>query len=222
MAATSGPTRWWQLEGRGQVVTEALGRARTATEVERVASRTRLSQPIDIAARAWALALESCASALHLESPEAAADHMLQGNHVARMYCCHGLAEQVAASLWSSRRDLQAVYAPECDSCPQDFCLDDGDGANAPCVHLLVWARQRTPALAAHAAALGNALARVCQDMSGTQELPTVLHLRVIEDDDLIKLFGVGQRERWAARLEAYWLSTNDVVQTLYPQGIAT
>jgi hypothetical protein len=204
------------------VVTEVLGRARTATESELGRSRTRLSQPMDVAARAWALALESCANALRLESPEVAADQMLQGNHLARMHCCYGLAEQIAASLWSLQQDLQAVYAPECDSCPQDFCLDDGDGANAPCVHLLVWARQRTPALAARAAALGNALARVCQDMSGTQELPTVLHLRVIEDGDLVKLFGVGQRERWSARLQAYWLSMNEVVQTLYPQETAT
>jgi hypothetical protein len=177
---------------------------------------------MDIAESAWALALESCASKLRLKSPEIAADQMLQGNHLARMHCCHGLAEQVATSLWSSQQDLQAVYAPDCDSCPQAFCLDDGDGANTPCVHLLVWARQRTHALAARGAALGNALARVCQDMSGMQELPTVLHLRVMDDGDLMKLLGAGQRERWAARLQAYWLSMNEVVQTLYPQETAT
>jgi hypothetical protein len=214
--------RSWRQEGRTEVVTEALGRARTATGSELGRSRTRLSQPMDIAARAWALALESCANALHLESPQVAADQMLQGDHRARMACCYGLAEQIAASLWSSQQDLQAVYAPECGSCPQDFCLEDGNGANAPCVHLLVWARQRTPALTARAATLGNALARVCQDMSGTQGLPNVLHLRVIEDSDLVKLFGVGQRDRWAARLEAYWLSMNDVVQPLYPRENVT
>jgi hypothetical protein len=222
IAAASSSAQWWWQEGRGQVVTEALGRVRTATGSELGRSQPRLSQPMDIAARAWALALESCANALQLESPQAAADQMLRGNHRARMACCYGLAEQVAASLWSSQQGLQAVYAPECSSCPQDFCLEDGDGANAPCVHLLVWARQSTPALTAGAATLGNALARVCQEMSGTQALPNVLHLRVIEDDDLIKLFGVGQKERWAARLEAYWLSMNDVVQALYPRENVT
>jgi hypothetical protein len=204
------------------MATDVLGRIRTATEAGFERSQAPVSDPMDIAGRAWALALASCADRLHLESPEIAAEQMLQGNHLARMHCCQGLAEHVAASLWSSRQDLQAVYAPECGSCPQDFCLDDGGGANAPCVHLLVWARQRTPALTARAAALGNALARFCQEMGEMQELPTVLHLRVIEDGDLMKLFGAGQRERWAARLQAYWLSMNEVVQALYPRETAT
>jgi len=69
---------------------------------------------------------------------------------------------------------------------------------------------------------LGNALACVCQEMGASQELPTVLHLRVIEDSDLIKLFGAGQKDRWATRLPAYWLSMNEVVETLYPREADT
>jgi hypothetical protein len=202
--------------------TEVLGRIRTATEAGFGRPRAPLSDPIAIAERAWALALTSCANTLHLEGPEIAAEQMLQGNDLARMHCCQGLAEQVAASLWSTQQDLQAVYAPECDSCPQDFCIDDGGGANLPCVHLLVWARQRTPALTMRAATLGNALARFGQELGELRALPTVLHLKVIEDDDLIKLLGAGERDRWSSRLQAYWLSLNDVVQTLYPRETAT
>jgi hypothetical protein len=184
--------------------------------------QARLTDPVEFAERAWALSLASCADRLHLASAEIAAEQMLQGNNLARMHCCHGLAEQVAASLWSSQQDLQAVYAPECDSCPQDFCLEDGAGANLPCAHLLVWARHKAPTLTSRAAALGNALARFGQEMTNMEGLPTILHLRVVEDSDLAKFLGAGQKKRWSARLQAYWLSMNEVVEVLYPRKPAT
>jgi len=147
-----------------------------------------------------------------LESPKAAADQMRQGNNTARMHCCHGLAEQMAASLRSSYQNIQAVYAPYCDTCPQSFCLDQAV-LSAPLVHLLIWAHQKTPAIGSRAAALGNALASVCQDMIGIRELPNLLHIQVIDDADLENLFGAGRRERWPIQLQAHLLDMDEPIE---------
>jgi len=187
---------------------DILSRDRTMADLEPTVPATHLLDAFDVAASAWTWALESCANMMSLEGPEAAADQMRRGNTVARMHCCHGLAEQIAASLRSSYQNVQAVYAPYCDTCPQNFCLDKGV-QSAPLVHLLIWTQQKPPTLGARAAALGNALARVCQDLVGLQELPNMLQARVIEDADLEKLFGAGRRQGWSVRLQSYLLDTD-------------
>lgn len=174
----------------------------------------QLADPADVAARAWTWALESCARRMGLAGTAAVADQMRQGNNTVRLHCCHGLAEQVAGSLWSSQENIQAVYAPECDACPQGFCLEDGDH-HVPFVHLLIWARRKSPALGSRAAALGNALANACQDLIGMPDRPTVLRVQVIADADLEKLFGAGQRERWSTRLQAWLLAMNEPAEAL-------
>jgi hypothetical protein len=150
-----------------------------------------------------------------LDGPEAAAALMRQGNPIVRMHCCHELAEQVASSLRSAQQSIEAVYAPDCDSCPQGFCLDYGT-PSTPSVHLMVWARRKTPALGSRAATLGNALAQVYQSVVGTQGLPSLLHVQVIDDRDLEKLFGAGRREAWPLRLLTYLLASNEQVDLLY------
>jgi len=150
-----------------------------------------------------------------LESVEVAMEQIWKGNSTARMLCCRALAEGIATSLRSSYDGIQAVYAPDCGSCPEGFCVAEGN-PYAPFVHLLVWAQRKTPALGARAAALGNALSRVCQEMSSAQELPTVLQVQIIDDAELERLFGAGQRERWSVRLQAYLLASRDPVEEVY------
>ena len=193
---------------------DILSRDLARSDLELAASATYVLDAFDVAASAWTWALEACANMMSLEGPEAAADQMRRGNTVARMHCCHGLAEQIAASLRSSYQNVQAVYAPYCDTCPQSFCIEEGV-PNIPLVHLLVWAQQTPPTLGARAAALGNALARVCQDLTGLQELPNMLQARVVDDSDLEKLFGAGRRKRWSMRLQAYLLGMDEPVQEI-------
>jgi len=149
---------------------------------------------------------------LGLESPQTAADQVRQGNDIARMHCCHGLAEQMAASLRSSHPGIQAVFAPDCDACYQGFCLEQAV-STVPLVHLLVWTDQRVPTIGLRAAALGNALAGVCRDMVGIYERPSLLQARVISDVDLENLFGAGRRERWSLQLQAHLLSVDEPIQ---------
>jgi hypothetical protein len=200
------------------VVTDVLGQDRVVTGLEPAGVPTQPSDTIRIAERAWTRALESCASRIGLDSPEAVAAQMRQANGAVRMHCCRELAEQIAASLRSSHQDIQAIFAPDCGTCPQGVCADGGL-SSAPSVHLLIWAQLKTPALGLRTAALGNALARVCQDTIGTQESPTLLHTQVIDDGDLQKLFGAGHKERWPMRLQAYLLSMNEVVEEVGTRG---
>ena len=185
---------------------------RVLTDLKLGAPTPQLADAFDVAQRAWARAFEACANRMGLAGPKAAADQVRQGNSTARMHCCHGLAEEMAASLRSSYQSIQAVYAPYCDACPQSFCLDEAV-QTAPLVHLLVWAHHKPPAIGSRAAALGNALASVCQDVIGVQELPSLLHVQVIEDADLEGLFGAGRRERWPIRLESYLLGMNEPIE---------
>ena len=197
------------------MVTDILDRDRAVTDLTITVPRTPSADTIAVAKRVWTQALESCAACLGLESAEAAADQIWEGNGIARMQCCRALAEGIAASLTTSHQNIQAVYAPDCGACPEGFCVAEGD-SEAPFVHLLIWAQRKTPALGARVAALGNALARVCQDMRGTQELPTLLQAQVIGDAELEGLFGAGQRDRWSVRLQAYLLASNDPVEEVY------
>jgi hypothetical protein len=200
------------------MVTDVFGQTRVLTDSERTAPSTQISDVTDIAARAWAQALSACAKRVGLESPAVAVGRIRQGDSLVRMQCCHGLAEQISASLWSSHYAIQAVFAPECDSCPQHFCLENG-AAHTPLAHLLVWEQHRTTALRSWTASLGNALAGICQDIFDLQELPTSLSVQVIDDADLAKLFGAGHRERWPIRLQAYFLAMNESIEELYPRA---
>jgi hypothetical protein len=191
---------------------DILSRDLARSDLELAASATYVLDAFDIATSAWTRTLELCADMMGLADPEAAADQMRRGNTVARMHCCHGLAEQMAAALRSSYQTIQAVYAPYCEACPQSFCIEEGI-PNVPLVHLLIWAQQKPPTLGARAAALGNALARVCQDLTGLQELPNMLQARVLDDSDLEKLFGGGRRKRWSVQLQAYLLGMDGPVQ---------
>jgi hypothetical protein len=196
------------------MATDVFSRDRAATDVKLTTLPTQSTDTNDIAERAWSWALESCADRMGLDGSEAVAEQMRQGNDLVRMHCCHGLAEQVAASLRSSYQDIQAVYAPDCNTCPQGFCADERV-LQTPFVHLLVWAQHKTPALSSRTAALGNALARVGQGIVGTRELPNLLYARVIDNADLEKLFGAGRRERWPIRLQAYLLAMNEPSEEL-------
>jgi len=135
-----------------------------------------------------------------------------QGNDMARMHCCHRLAEQIAASLRSVNQSVQAVYAPDCDACYQSFCLDQCV-STVPLVHLFIWASEKTPAIGLRAAALGNALASVCRDLIGVYERPSLLQAQVIGDADLERLFGSGRRERWSTQLQTYLLGIGEPVE---------
>jgi hypothetical protein len=196
------------------VTTDILSQDRVLAGLESSATPRQLSDALGVAQQAWTRALECCADRMGLASPEAAVNEMRQGNGRARMHCCHGLADEIAASLRLAHQNIQGVYAPDCDTCPQDLCLDTAT-LNTPFVHLLVWADKKTPALSSRTATLGNALARVCQESVGTQDLPTVLDVRVIQDADLEKLLGSGQKQRWSIRLQAYLLAMNELTREL-------
>ena len=84
-----------------------------------------------------------------------------------------------------------------------------------PLVHLIVWTQRRTPALGSRAAALGNALATVCQDVIGVREVPSLLHVQAIDDNDMQNLFGARRRDLWTIRLQAYLLAMQEPVEEL-------
>ena len=194
------------------MATDVVRQDRIITGLKLTAPATPLPDVVAVATAAWTRALEACANRMGLEGLTAAADQVRQGNDIARMHCCHGLAEQMAASLRSSYQNIQAVYAPDCDGCPQSFCLDQAVHS-VPLVHLLVWVHHKAPAIGLRAAALGNALASVCQGMIGIQERPSLLHAQVMSDVDFEGLFGAGRRERWSIQLQAHLLGMGEPVE---------
>jgi hypothetical protein len=196
------------------MVTEAISQKRALRSARPTVVTDPLADATSAAERAWATALAACAERMGLEGSRAAADQIRKGNHIARMNCCRGLAEEIAASLRSWCKEIRAVYAPCCDVCPQGFCAGAEEQA-APTVHLLIWAQCRTPALGVRAALLDRALARVCEDMMGLEEVPGLLQARVIDDRDLERLLGAGRKDRWSSRLQAHFLAMNEVMEEL-------
>jgi hypothetical protein len=194
------------------MATDILQQGGAIADLGRSVPAAQVPDAFAVATSAWTRALESCADSIGLQGSQAAADQVRDGNALARMHCCHGLAEQVAASLRASYKSVQAVYAPYCDTCPQDFCVDKG-AHNTPLVHLLIWTQRKSPALNAGTAALGNALANVGQDVIGIRELPSLLEAQLIDNTDLEKLFGAGHRERWPVRLQGYLLDMDEPVE---------
>jgi hypothetical protein len=128
------------------------------------------------------------------------------------MHCCHGLAEQMAASLRSSSQNIQAIYTPDCDACYQSYCLDQCV-STVPLVHLFIWAGEKTSAIGLRAAALGNALASVCRELIGVYERSSLLQAQVMANAELEQLFGAGRRERWSTQLQTYLLGMGEPIE---------
>ena len=174
-----------------------------------------------VADRVLAWALERCATRMGLEGAQAAAGHVRAGDAVARMHCCASIAQQVANSLGTADRKVRAIYAPDYDILFQDLCSEEGAG-EASMVRLLVWTRRRTAELDALIVAWDLALARACREKIGAHELKPLLDVQVVEDRDVEKLLGYGQKDRMAARLAVYWMwSLHHVVDIVYEQAIA-
>jgi hypothetical protein len=196
------------------MATDILQQDRAIVGLERTVPGAQTRDTLGVARRAWTRALESCAERVGLTGARAAAGEVSNGNAIARMHCCHTLAEEVAASLRASQQEIQGIYAPYCDSCPQDFCVDKG-AHRTPLVHLLIWTQQKSPALNARTAALGNALAQVAEEWVGARDVPSLLETNQISSDDLETLFGAGHRERWPRQLQTYLLEMNEPVEEL-------
>jgi len=144
---------------------------------ERAVSSRQVADATVAAERIVVGALETCIQRMGLESSEAAARRIEQGDGLACMHCCCAMARQVAELLGSVHQSIQAVYAPDCDACPQGFCFGE-EGQIPPSVHLLVWARRKTAALDSQVAALRGSLARIYQDKIGTRGLSSLLNGR--------------------------------------------
>ena len=91
-----------------KVATNVFSQDRTAADVKLALAPAQPPDTTQIAERAWAQTLESCAKRMSLKGPEAVANQMRQGNSIVRMHCCHSLAEEMAASLRSSHRNIEA------------------------------------------------------------------------------------------------------------------
>jgi hypothetical protein len=191
-------------------MTEAILMQRDATP------SLQLPDMIAAAERALNWGLELCARRMGLDSAQTAVEQVRQGSAVARMYCCTGIAKQVAESLAASEESVRAVYAPDQDVLFRDLCASAEAGEEAT-VSLLVWTRHRTAALDSLVAAWDRALTQVCRDRIGAHGQVPVLDVHITEDTDLEKLFGAGPRAATATRLAVYWMwATNQVVDIVF------
>ena len=172
-----------------------------------------------VAERALTWALELCARRMGLDGPQAAAHHVRQGNAVARMHCCSGIAKQIAESLGASEQNVRAIYAPDYDVLFRDLCSDE-EARDESMVRLLVWTRRKTAALDSLVTAWDRALAQACRDKIGSHGQVPLLDVQVIDDTDVEKHFGSGRNEALATRLAVYWMWTmNQVVDIVYARS---
>jgi hypothetical protein len=171
------------------------------------------------AAHALTWALELCASRMGLDGPQTAARHVRQGNAVARMHCCSGIAKQVAESLGASEENIRAIYAPDYDILFQNLCSDK-EAQDESMVRLLVWTQRKTAVLDSLVTAWDRALAQACRDKIGSHWQGPLLDVQVIDDTDVEKHFGSVRNESLATRLAVYWMSTmNQVVDIVYARS---
>jgi hypothetical protein len=189
---------------------------------EAVLTRKEAKLPLqlpDLAAtaeRTLTWALESCARRMGLDDSQAAAQHVRQGNAVARLHCCSSIAKQVAESLGGAEQKVRAIYAPDYDILFQDLCSDVGS-QDESMVRLLVWTQRQTEALGSLVTAWDRALAQACRDKIGSQGQAPMLDVQVMEDTDIEKHFGSRWSEGMTTRLAVYWMWTmNQVVDIVY------
>jgi hypothetical protein len=168
-----------------------------------------------LAERVLTWALELCAKRMGLDGVQAAADRVRQGNTVARMHCCSSIARQVAESLGTSERNVQAIYAPDYDALFWDLCSDAERSESM--VRLLVWTRRKTSEFDSLVSAWDRALAQACSEKLGAHEQAPSLDVQVMDDTDLERHFGSGRRRGMATRLAVYWMRTmNQAVDIVY------
>ena len=168
------------------------------------------------AERALTRALELCAAKMGLDGPHTAAHHVRQGNAVARMYFCSGMAKQVAESLGASEQNVRAICAPDYDVLFQDLC-SRGKARDEWMVRLLVWTRCKTSELDSLVIAWRRALLEVYRDTVGSDDKPPLLDVQIIDDADVEQHFRPGRGEGRATRLAVYWMAKmNQVVDIVY------
>jgi hypothetical protein len=170
-----------------------------------------------IAANILIQTLESCAQEMALDGPDVVAQHLRQDQSASCACFCDSLTEQVAYALGALDERVWAIYAPD-DTLADDVCFCGGI-PSVPLVHLLIWRQWRTTAFDSLVAALDRALAQVYKDKIGTQDLPTLLDVHVIDDGSFEKHFGSVRSKRAFMRPVAYWLTRNEVVDIVYARG---
>jgi hypothetical protein len=169
-----------------------------------------------VAERVLNQALAFCASRMGLNSTQAAASEVRQGNVTARVHCCSGIARQVAEALGSSEQNVMAIYTPDQDLDLQTMC-SDRETQPKSMVHLFVWMRRKTAAFDSLVTAWDRALVQVCKDTIGVQGQRSLLDVQVMDDAYLEQHFGAGRSKGMVTRLAVYWLRTmNQAVDVVY------
>jgi len=135
-------------------------------------------------------ALRFCAQKMGLANHQVAAERLQQGDRNACKYCHYSVAKQVAESLGALDRKIKAVYVADYDATPQDICFSEG--AQAPLIHLIVWAERRTGALESLVTALDRALIQRYTEVIGTRHLAHLLDVQIVDDDDVRNRVGYG------------------------------
>lgn len=149
-----------------------------------------VSDIVSIAEAVLTQALESLAERMGLDSPQAVADRLRQGDHGAWGDFHYDLAKQVAGQLGALDEDTKAAYVDEYDISPEDVLF--GETARSTVIHLILWVQRKTGALKSLVAALDRALAQSYVDLIGAPRLAHLLEVQMIDDADARNPVGYG------------------------------
>jgi hypothetical protein len=153
-------------------------------------SHLAVQDEAEIANAVLTRALESLPPKLGLDSPEAAANCLRQGDPSAWSDFHYTLAREVARQLGALDADVKAAYVDEYDVTPEDAFF--GEAARATVIYLIVWVQHKTGALESLATALDRALVQSYGDLVSTPRLRHLLEVRFIDDADAMNPVGYG------------------------------